>query len=221
MVRLLMLAVLMAGVAGAAAAQSAPVVVEMFTSKYCPNCPSAEHKLKGVAAENPDLLVVFEHVDYWSQPGTGRTDPFGLTDVTQRQYDYCGARGMRPGQVFTPMPLIDGEWMAQPPLMFSWNDTLAKARAAAPKPRLDVARGAEGGLEIGLPAMKGEHEVWVLGVEKISGTSVWRTMGIAQAEVAGGKATLAPALTPKTPAAVVLMQKPGPRGVVAAGTIGI
>jgi hypothetical protein len=203
------------------AAEAAPIVVEMFTSKYCPNCPSAELKMKNVAATERDLLIVFEHVDYWDSGD--RKDPLGLADVTQRQYDYSGAMGRRPGEVFTPMPLLDGQFLAMPPLFFNWNDTLAKARAAAPKASLSVTKTADGGLEAPLPAgIDGKGlELWVIGIDKVSGSAVWNARGVAQGQISGGKARIAAALLPKGDAKLMLVQKNGPGAVVAVGETGV
>lgn len=198
-----------------------PTVVEMFTSKYCPNCPGAEHKLKGEAEANADLLVIFEHVDYWDSDD--KKDPYGLADITQRQYDVSGAMGMRQGEVFTPMPLLDGQILANPPLLFSWNNALKKARELPEKPRLDVSKAADGSLDVKIPAALygANREVWVLGVEQVDDTKAWVVRGIAQANVKDGLARVAGPNLPKTSKFVVLLQDSGPGKVVAMGSLGL
>jgi hypothetical protein len=200
----------------------APVVIEMYTSKYCPNCPGAEHKLKGVADDNADLLVIFEHVDYWDRDATMK-DPYGLADVTQRQYDMASTLGSRPGEVFTPMPVIDGQIMVKPPLMFSWGSALEKGRALPEKPRLDVTKGKDGSLDVVIPAALygASREVWVLGVNPVETSKVWRVAGVAQAPQKDGKARIAAATLPKGESYVVLLQEAGAGKVVAMGSFGV
>jgi hypothetical protein len=198
-----------------------PMVVEMFTSKYCPNCPMAEHKLEGVAEENPDVLVIFEHVDYWDRGP--RIDPFGLADISQRQYDYSNTLSKRAGEVFTPMPLIDGQIMVSPPLMFTWGSAMEKGKALPSKPRLDVTMDKGGNLNALIPeALYGAgREAWVLGVEPVEGSKVQRVRGIVQAEKNKGGVRAAAATLPKTPAFIVLLQESGPGKLVAMGSYGL
>lgn len=200
----------------------APVVVEMFTSKYCPNCPMAEHKLEGVANDNADLLVLFEHVDYWDR-GPTRVDPYGLADITQRQYDYSNTLGKRAGEVFTPMPLIDGHIMVSPPLMFTWGNALEKGRALPAKPRLEVTQDKNGNLDVKVPEAlyAANREAWVMGVEPVEGSKVQRVRGIVQAEKVKGGVRVPAATLPKTPGYVVLWQDNGPGKVVAVGSLGL
>lgn len=219
-----MMAALAAVTAGNVTADSGktPTVVEMFTSKYCPSCPGAEHKLKGVAEESPDLLVIFSHVDYWDRDDKNK-DPYGLPDITQRQYDVASAMGRRPGEVFTPMPIIDGQILVNPPLMFTWGSALEKARALPEKPRLDVVKGKDGGLDVKVPTAlyAATRELWVLGIEQIPNEKAWRVRGLVQGIVKDGTARIAPARMPKGNAYAVLWQDSGPGKVVAMGTLGV
>lgn len=206
----------------AAAAPKAPLVVEMFTSKFCPNCPSAEHKLQREADENKDLLVIFEHVDYWDRDEKMK-DPYGSADISQRQYDYSSSLGGRPGEVFTPMPLIDGAIKASPPLMFSWGSALARGRELPAKPILNVTKDKDGSLEVAIPSAlyASTRTVSVLGVEPVENSQAWRARGIVQAELKSGKVRVPAATLPKTDRFVVLLQEAGPSKVVAVGTLGL
>jgi hypothetical protein len=200
-------------------ADDAQTVVEMFTSKFCPNCPSAEHKMMGIANNDKSLLVIFEHVDYWDR--ADMKDPYGLHEATERQYDYSNSKDIsdRPGQVFTPMPIINGQWVASPPLWLSWDDKLEKAHKAGPLPKLKIEKLGGGGLQIAVP--KGidvkDTEIAVMGVEQVEGSEVRRLMRIEHVD--GGKAsiTVPSALTPKTDEVVVLLQQAGPKAVLAMG----
>ncbi len=204
----------------AAAPAKAPLVVEMFTSKYCPNCPMAESKMKGVAEDNADLLVLFEHVDYWDRSEKEK-DPHGLPEITQRQYDYSNTLSKRPGQVFTPMPLIDGQILANPPLLFSWGSALARGRELPAKELLALSKDKSGSLNIPLPASlrSKDNEIWVMGIEPVEGTKVWRVNGIVPANRKGDGAHLSAALLPAGPDLLVLVQKPGPGAVLAVGRL--
>jgi hypothetical protein len=205
---------------------SQPTVVEMFTSKYCPNCPAAEVKMKKLAAEDPNLLILFEHVDYWDDDT--RKDPFGLADITQRQYDYSNTVGRRPGEVFTPMPLLNGKVVASPPLWLNWEGALREARQAPIPYTLTLTRAADGGVSMTLPAAamaklgKKVPEVWIMGLSPVEHTPVWRVRGIAKATLNGTTAHVPAALMPKVDGKplsrlVALMQEPGPGAVVAVG----
>lgn len=199
-----------------------PVVVEMFTSKYCPSCPAAEHRMKNVAEDNADVLVIFEHVDYWDRDEKTK-DPYGLPDLTQRQYDVASAMGRRPGEVFTPMPIIDGQILVNPPLMFTWGSALEKGRALPEKPRLDVAKTKDGSLEVTIPTnlYAANREMWVLGVEQVKDEKAWRVRGLVQGNVKDGKGRVAAASMPKGDAYVVLWQDNGPNKIVAMGSLGV
>ncbi|RYG61093.1 MAG: DUF1223 domain-containing protein [Alphaproteobacteria bacterium] len=199
-----------------------PLVVEMFTSKFCPSCPAAEHRMKNVAEEHADVLVIFEHVDYWDRDAKTK-DPYGLPDLTQRQYDVASAMGRRPGEVFTPMPIIDGQILVNPPLMFSWGSALEKGRALPEKPRLAVSKDADGSLEIVVPTplYAANREMWVLGVEQVKNEKAWRVRGLVQGTVKDGKARIAAASMPKGDAYVVLWQDNGPNKIVAMGSLGV
>ena len=206
--------------ADVATTAKAPLVVEMFTSKYCPNCPMAESKMKSVAADNPDLLVLFEHVDYWDRSEKEK-DPHGLPEITQRQYDYSNTLSNRPGQVFTPMPLIDGQIVAKPPLLFSWGSALARGRELPAKTALNLSKDSSGALNIPLPAHLRDktNDIWVMGIEPVEGTKVWRVNGIVQANLKGEGAHLSAAMLPQGPDLLVMVQKPGPGALLAVGRL--
>lgn len=195
-----------------ALAAEAPMVVEMFTSKYCPSCPAAEKYLQKETLENPNLLVVLENVDYWNRPG--QIDPDSNPDFTQRQYDYSNLLASRPGQVFTPQPIINGVEVAEPPLWINWSSSLGKAPAAPAQ--LQASATAKGGLVISLPAATKDAELTVIGLEPITGTRLWRAKGVKQFPLKGDTATLASTSLPAGTHALVLLQQTGPARILAA-----
>lgn len=223
MMKTWILGALMLSVAGNIVADSGktPVIAEMFTSKFCPNCPMAERKLEAAANENTDLLVIFEHVDYWDRKNN--VDPYGLPDITQRQYDYSNTLMKRAGAVYTPMPVLDGQIAVGNPLMFTWSSALEKGRALPEKPRLAVKKDKDGSLDVVVPAnlYSANREVWVLGVEPVEASKAWRVRGMAQGELKSGGARIAAPNLPKTDSFVVLLQDAGPGAVVAMGSLGL
>jgi hypothetical protein len=86
-----------------AAAEPAPVVVELFTSQGCSSCPPAD-RLLGELARRDDVLPLSFHVTYWDR--LGWPDTFGLEEGTRRQETYAG--WLRSGRVYTPQMVIGG-----------------------------------------------------------------------------------------------------------------
>jgi len=101
----LALAALLAGLpAGAARAESAPlVVVELFTAQGCPACPPANRLFERLS-ERADVLPLAFHVDYWDY--LGWRDAFGRPENTARQKAYARAAGQK--TVYTPHFVVGG-----------------------------------------------------------------------------------------------------------------
>ena len=94
------------GVTGAswAGADSAPTVVELFTSQGCSSCPPADALLAELAARD-DIITISFHVNYWDY--IGWKDPFATEWSTQRQYAYAKVLGR--GYPYTPQMVVDGK----------------------------------------------------------------------------------------------------------------
>lgn len=85
-----------------------PIVVELFTSEGCSDCPPAEEfarKMEEQPLAGVDLIVLEEHVTYWNQYGW--FDPFSSPDWTVRQMEYVGKS--KSPQPYTPEMVIDGQ----------------------------------------------------------------------------------------------------------------
>ena len=92
-----------------AAVYPSTVLVELFTSEGCSDCPPADELLRqvnGRKTPSGQLIVgISEHVSYWN--GLGWKDPFSSDLYTNRQNDY-GTR-FRLESVYTPQMVVNGQ----------------------------------------------------------------------------------------------------------------
>jgi hypothetical protein len=89
---------------GASAAGPYPVVVELYQSQGCSDCPPAQDDLNRLA-DRPDVLALSFGVTYWDY--LGWKDSFASPQFTQRQRDYARASGR--GEIATPQFWINGQ----------------------------------------------------------------------------------------------------------------
>ena len=109
-----LLAVIVSFFAGGAicAAQAPPspgiVLVELFTSEGCSDCPPADDLLRKIAGRRSpagqQIVGISEHVTYWNR--LGWSDPFSADQFTQRQNDYGNRFGLN--SVYTPQMVVNG-----------------------------------------------------------------------------------------------------------------
>ncbi len=99
-----------AGLALCALSASAqgPIVVELFTSEGCSDCPPADALLTQLShqrtSKSTELILLEEHVDYWNS--SGWFDRFSSSDFTDRQNRY--AKQFHLATPYTPQMVVDG-----------------------------------------------------------------------------------------------------------------
>jgi hypothetical protein len=94
--------------AQAASAHSSAILIELFTSEGCSDCPPADELLQQVSghktAEGQLIVGISEHVSYWN--GLGWKDPFSSELYTGRQNNYSSHFGL--SSVYTPQMVVNG-----------------------------------------------------------------------------------------------------------------
>lgn len=80
-----------------------PVVIELFSSQGCGNCPVANRNV-GYLAKRDDIIAVTYPVGYWNY--LGWDDTFAKPEFTERQKDYNRSLGYR--GPYTPQVVFGG-----------------------------------------------------------------------------------------------------------------
>lgn len=126
------------GQTGTAPASSPPhpVLVELFTSEGCSDCPPADAVLAQLDTQSfpgAQVIVLSEHVTYWNH--LGWTDPFSFDDIDLRQQEYVRQFGL--DSPATPQFVVDGAFQLagnNPPVLAGF---ITRA-AAAPKIQVEI-----------------------------------------------------------------------------------
>jgi hypothetical protein len=93
---------------GTRAAPPVPVLVELFTSEGCSDCPPADGVLEKFTSGQPiggaEIIGLGEHVDYWDR--LGWKDRFSSAALTHRQQQYQAR--FHTDSIYTPQMVVDG-----------------------------------------------------------------------------------------------------------------
>jgi hypothetical protein len=151
-----------------AAAQTRPVVLELYTSEACSSCPPAE-TLLGQLAKNKNILALSFHVTYWNSPAW--TDKYALTGATDRQSWYAGLQNSQ--NVFTPAAIVDGGpallGSSQPDLQSAITQAQASQTATIP---VTVTNGPMTTIKIGDSPATAQAQIWLFGYDSHHTTQI-------------------------------------------------
>jgi len=130
-----------------------PVVVELYQSQGCSDCPPADAALARYA-DRPDWIALTFSVTYWDR--LGWKDSFGRPEFTDRQYAYASALG---AGVYTPQVVVNGRAAGVGGSVAEVEGLAAKTDRGASGPALSLERDA---VTIGQGAApEGGAEVWL------------------------------------------------------------
>src|SRR5271154_7285110 len=129
-------------------AQRTPVLVELFTSEGCSDCPPADSLLERLDRSQPvsgaELIVLSEHVDYWND--IGWRDPYSSHEYSERQSAYASHFGL--SSIYTPQMVVDGHFE------FVGSDERRAAQAIE-----NATKGAKTPVTISSIHLSGDHAV--------------------------------------------------------------
>jgi hypothetical protein len=116
-----------------------PVLVELFTSEGCSDCPPADALLAQLDATQfvpgAQAIVLSEHVTYWNHEGW--SDPFSFEAMTDRQQNYVAHFGI--DSSYTPQIVVDGAEQFVGGDVARLSSAVAKA-AATPKQEISIEK---------------------------------------------------------------------------------
>jgi hypothetical protein len=106
-VAVLFLSIFQSPAKGAGTPPLTPIVVELFTSEGCSDCPPADAVLTRLASQpvpGVQIIPLGEHVDYWDKQGW--RDPFSSSAFSVRQIEYASALHIE--SPYTPQMVVNG-----------------------------------------------------------------------------------------------------------------
>lgn len=149
---------LLAAFLGVAAQAETPVIVELFTSEGCSDCPPADVLLARLQSTQPvagaHIIALGEHVDYWNR--LGWRDPFSSAQFSQRQQEY--AQMFHDDGPYTPEMVVDGSTGF---VGNQSNQALQTIAQAAHAPKAAVRIAAAGG-KVSIQADGADHAADVM-----------------------------------------------------------
>src|SRR5262249_5080552 len=126
-----------------------PVVVELFTSQGCSDCPAAD-RIVTELAKRKDVIALSLPITYWDM--LGWKDTLATEANTNRQKSY--ARAMNRSGIYTPQIIVDGQFDVVGNQRERVLSALAtRASQIAYDQPVNISLGiASGRVEIGIPA---------------------------------------------------------------------
>jgi hypothetical protein len=151
---------------GAVPARARPVVVEMFTSQACSDCPPADALLGKLAAQ-PGILALSFDVAYWNSAAWN--DAYALPGAATRQNWYAALHHSQ--EVYTPEAVVDGTSQLVGSDRAKMTAAIAAARAA---PAGDTAMTIGGGqtVKIGIGPGAAGARIWLFGYDPAHTTHI-------------------------------------------------
>ncbi len=128
-------------------ASADPVVIELFGSRNCAECPKANRTLARVKDEDQDVLILSWSVDYWDF--LGERDARALPEAMDRQRAY--ADRMRLRGPYTPQTVYNGEKQCPGNRYRDVVDRIRDSRSGGGASQTPVLTRTEGGLAIDGP----------------------------------------------------------------------
>lgn len=114
-----------------------PVLVELFTSEGCGNCPPADRQLAFLETQQPvagaDVITLGYHVDYFNDRGW--KDEYSDAQYTKRQQLYTMRLGAE--SMYTPQMIVDGREQFIGSNAAKASETIGRA-ATSDKPDVSV-----------------------------------------------------------------------------------
>jgi hypothetical protein len=126
---------------------SAAVLVELFTSQGCPNCPRAQTLIERLDGElREDVVFLAFHVGIFDSPRF--KDRFSRPEWTRRQEMY--ARPRFDTTLSTPEAIVNGTWVLVGDDEAGLRAAVARAKEQAPLRLVAIARDAGGEVDKGV-----------------------------------------------------------------------
>ena len=167
---------------------SHPVVIELFTSQGCSDCPAAD-RIVAELAKRTDVLALSLPITYWDM--LGWKDTFATEANTYRQKSY--AKTMNRSGIYTPQLIVDGKL----DVVGNQRDRVMSAIAArhaqiATETPINLALGiASGRVEIAIPAATARTKEKTLATIWVMRTLSNATVNVQQGENKNHKLTYA------------------------------
>lgn len=212
---------------GAQTTSTQGVLVELFTSQGCSSCPPADAVLQQLAQQN-GVIPLALHVDYWDY--IGWSDTFAQEKFSKRQRRYAAAASDR--MVYTPQMIVAGDARVK-----GYDSAEVRAEIAAARAQVDLQLVRQGD-DVVITAqpkapLSGEFVVDIVRYRPQSVVSIergenrgqkfayhnivteWESLG----QWSGQGALSLRARATGTAPVVVIIQRQGPRDVVAAAVL--